>query len=89
MRICGWADVLDQADRVLLARVDEAAAAGEDSPLQNMLALMDVAQRAAARGDLRVAATSATGALSVTCSAIGRRAAHMILPGAVRPSAAL
>ncbi|EFL12764.1 conserved hypothetical protein [Streptomyces sp. C] len=27
----GWADVLDQADRVLLARVDEAAAAGEDS----------------------------------------------------------
>ncbi|MFE5561641.1 hypothetical protein [Streptomyces sp. NPDC056544] len=54
----GWADVLDQADRILLARVDEAAAAGEDSPLQNMLAFMDVAQRAAARGDLRVAATS-------------------------------
>ncbi|MGW1520821.1 hypothetical protein [Streptomyces sp. NPDC002287] len=54
----GWADVLDRADRVLLARVDEAAAAGEDSPLQNMLAFMDVAQRAAARGDLRVAATS-------------------------------
>ncbi|MFD6465615.1 hypothetical protein [Streptomyces goshikiensis] len=54
----GWADVLDQADRLLLARVDEAAAAGEDSPLQNMLAFMDVAQRAAARGDLRVTATS-------------------------------
>ncbi|MER7827016.1 hypothetical protein ABTX85_31155 [Streptomyces sp. NPDC096097] len=53
-----WADVLDQADRVLLARVGESAAAGEDSPLQNMLALMDVAQRAAARGNLRVAATS-------------------------------
>ncbi|MFD5510724.1 hypothetical protein ACFWIB_23550 [Streptomyces sp. NPDC127051] len=53
-----WADVLDQADRVLLARVDEAAAAGEDGPLQNMLALMDVARRAAAKGDLGVAATS-------------------------------
>ncbi|MFE5523476.1 hypothetical protein ACFQ9Q_38015 [Streptomyces virginiae] len=55
-----WADVLDQADRVLLARVDEAAAAGEDSPLQNILVLMDVARRAADRGNLRVAATSLT-----------------------------
>jgi hypothetical protein len=53
-----WADVLDQADRVLLARVEEAAAAGEDSPLQSMLAMMGVARRAAARGDLGVAATS-------------------------------
>ncbi|MFI9311459.1 hypothetical protein [Streptomyces triculaminicus] len=53
-----WADVLDQADRVLLARVEEAAAAGEDSPLQNMLAVMDVARRAAARGDLGVTAAS-------------------------------
>ncbi|MFI9311106.1 hypothetical protein [Streptomyces triculaminicus] len=53
-----WADVLDQADRVLVARVDEAAAAGEDSPLQNMLALMDMARRAAAKGDLGVAATA-------------------------------
>ncbi|MFD4144558.1 hypothetical protein [Streptomyces sp. NPDC058572] len=51
-----WADVLDQAGRVLLARVE--AAAGEDSPLQNMLAMMDVARRAAARGDLGVAAAS-------------------------------
>ncbi|MFI5867225.1 hypothetical protein [Streptomyces sp. NPDC051546] len=53
-----WADVLDQADSVLLARADEAAAAGEDSPLQNMLALMDVARRAATNGDLGIAATS-------------------------------
>ncbi|MFJ2565831.1 hypothetical protein ACIO02_23235 [Streptomyces sp. NPDC087568] len=53
-----WADFLDQADRVLLARVDEAAAVGEDSPLQNMLAMMDVARRTAAQGDLGVAATS-------------------------------
>ncbi|MFF4534213.1 hypothetical protein ACFY1P_33700 [Streptomyces sp. NPDC001407] len=53
-----WADVLDQVDRVLVARVDQATAVGEDSPLQNMLALMDVARRAAAKGDLGVAATS-------------------------------
>lgn len=53
-----WADVLDQADRVLLARVEEAAAVGGDSPLQNMLATMDVARQAAARGDLGVAATA-------------------------------
>jgi hypothetical protein len=53
-----WADFLDQADRVLLARVEEAAAAGEDSPLQNMLASMAVARRTAAQGDLGVAATS-------------------------------
>ncbi|MBK3603299.1 MULTISPECIES: hypothetical protein [unclassified Streptomyces] len=53
-----WSDFLDQADRLLLARVDEAAAAGEDSPLQNMLAMMAVARRTAAQGDLGVAATS-------------------------------
>lgn len=53
-----WFDVLDQADRVLLARVKEAEAAGEDSPLQNMLAVMDVARRSAATGDLGVAATA-------------------------------
>ena len=53
-----WSDVLDQADRVLLARVEEAEAAGEDSPLQNMLAMMDVARRSAAEGDLKVAATA-------------------------------
>ncbi|WOT40627.1 hypothetical protein [Streptomyces coeruleorubidus] len=52
-----WSEILDQADRVLLARVEEAAA-GEDSPLQNMLVMMAVARRAAARGDLAVAATS-------------------------------
>ncbi|MEU7428728.1 hypothetical protein [Streptomyces sp. NPDC040750] len=33
-----WTDFLDQADRVLLTRVEEAAAAGEDGPLQSMLA---------------------------------------------------
>ncbi|MCX4775263.1 MULTISPECIES: hypothetical protein [unclassified Streptomyces] len=53
-----WSDFLDQADRVLLARVEEAAAAGEDSPLQNMVASMAVALRTAAQGDLGVAATS-------------------------------
>lgn len=52
-----WSDVLDQADRVLLARAEESAP-GEDSPLQNMLAMMDVARRSAARGELAVAATS-------------------------------
>ncbi|MFJ3883204.1 hypothetical protein ACIPW5_37885 [Streptomyces sp. NPDC090077] len=54
----GWAAVLDEVDRVMLAGVGEAAAAGEDSALQNMLVFMDVGRRAAARGDLRVAATS-------------------------------
>ncbi|MEV5084024.1 hypothetical protein AB0K74_36285 [Streptomyces sp. NPDC056159] len=53
-----WSDALDQADRVLLARVQEAAAAGEDSPLQPMLAMMAVARRAAAKGDVQVAATA-------------------------------
>ncbi|WP_327372256.1 hypothetical protein [Streptomyces sp. NBC_01217] len=53
-----WADVLDQADRVLLARVEESAAAGEDSPLQNMLAMMGLACRSAAKGELGFAATS-------------------------------
>ncbi|MYS39133.1 hypothetical protein K388_07207 [Streptomyces sp. KhCrAH-43] len=53
-----WSDVLDQADRVLLARVEEAGADGEDSPLQNMLAVMGLACRAAGEGDFEVAATS-------------------------------
>ncbi|MET7356160.1 hypothetical protein [Streptomyces mirabilis] len=53
-----WADFLDQADRILVARVEEAAAVGEDSPLQSMLAVMDVARRAAASGDLELAAAS-------------------------------
>ncbi|MGW1776213.1 hypothetical protein [Streptomyces sp. NPDC002104] len=53
-----WSDVLDQADRVLLARVEEAGAEGDDDPLQNMLAVMGVACRSAAQGDLAVAATS-------------------------------
>ncbi|MEU7596564.1 hypothetical protein AB0B79_26550 [Streptomyces sp. NPDC039022] len=53
-----WSDVLDQADRVLLARAEAAEAADEDSPLQNMLAVMGVARRSAAEGDLGVAATA-------------------------------
>lgn len=53
-----WPDVLDQADRVLLARVEEVGAHGEDDPLQNMLAVMGLACRVAAEGDLEVAATS-------------------------------
>ncbi|MFI7360106.1 hypothetical protein ACIBTP_40085 [Streptomyces avidinii] len=53
-----WSDVLDQADRVLLARFEEVGAEGQDSPLQNMLAVMDLARRAAAEGDLALAATS-------------------------------
>ncbi|GAA2500342.1 hypothetical protein GCM10010406_41040 [Streptomyces thermolineatus] len=53
-----WSDVLDQAHLVLLARVAEAEAANEDSPLQNMLAMMGVAQRSAAEGDPGVTATA-------------------------------
>ncbi|MDX2993517.1 hypothetical protein [Streptomyces scabiei] len=53
-----WSEVLDQADRVLVARVEEAEAAGEESPLQSMLVMTDVARKAAARGDLGVATTS-------------------------------
>ncbi|MCX4971058.1 hypothetical protein OHA98_41340 [Streptomyces sp. NBC_00654] len=53
-----WAEVLDQADRVLLTRFEEAGTTGEDSPLQNMLAPMDMARQYAAEGDLGMAATS-------------------------------
>ncbi|MFI6729239.1 hypothetical protein NRF20_01140 [Streptomyces sp. R-74717] len=43
---------------MLLARVEEAAAGGEDSPLQNMLAMLAVACRSAANGKPGVAATA-------------------------------
>ncbi|MFI8308537.1 hypothetical protein ACIF80_35095 [Streptomyces sp. NPDC085927] len=52
-----WSGVLDQADGMLLARVEAVEAAGEDSPLQNMLAMMGVARRSTAEGDLGVTAT--------------------------------
>ncbi|WP_240512460.1 hypothetical protein [Streptomyces griseoruber] len=53
-----WSEVLEQADRVLVARVEEASAAGEESLLESMLVMTDVARKAAARGDLGVATTS-------------------------------
>ncbi|MER5959341.1 hypothetical protein [Streptomyces longhuiensis] len=49
--------VLEQADHVLLARLG-ADAADEDSPLQNLLAMIDLARRFAVDGNLEVAATA-------------------------------
>ncbi|MFD3485018.1 hypothetical protein [Streptomyces sp. NPDC058665] len=52
-----WSDVLDQADRALLARA-EREAGGEDSPLQSMVTMMGMACRSAAEGDLEQAAVA-------------------------------
>ncbi|WP_329295945.1 hypothetical protein [Streptomyces sp. NBC_01455] len=52
-----WSDVLDQADRALLARA-EREAGSEDSPLQSMLTIMGMACWSAAEGDLKQAAVA-------------------------------
>ncbi|SCK54003.1 hypothetical protein YUYDRAFT_07075 [Streptomyces sp. ScaeMP-e48] len=52
-----WSTVLNEADRVLVARQEEEAD-GEDKVLHGMLAMMDLACRAAAEDNLTQAATS-------------------------------
>ncbi|MEV7526186.1 hypothetical protein [Streptomyces sp. NPDC091371] len=54
-----WSDVLDQADRVLSASLDERQTAGNvDGPLQGIVTMLDMARRSAAEGDLAQAATA-------------------------------
>ncbi len=56
-----WSEVLNEADRVLVARLEREASGegeGEDEVLQGMLALMDLACPSAAEGNLTQAVTS-------------------------------
>lgn len=52
-----WPKVLNEADRVLVARLEQGTD-GEGEVLQGMLAMMDLVCRAAAEGNLTRAATS-------------------------------
>lgn len=47
-----WPEVLDQADRVLRARLGEDAADGEDETLHSLAMMLGMASRNAAEGDL-------------------------------------
>ncbi|GAA3079342.1 hypothetical protein [Streptomyces glomeratus] len=47
-----WPEVLDQADRVLGARLGEDAADGGDETLQSIALMLEMASRIAAEGDL-------------------------------------
>ncbi|SEG94804.1 hypothetical protein SAMN05216223_13127 [Actinacidiphila yanglinensis] len=51
-----WADVLQQADRVLQARLEERGDAGEDEPLLDLASVLGIACQNAAEGDLHQAA---------------------------------
>ncbi|MGW1658444.1 hypothetical protein [Streptomyces atratus] len=54
-----WSEVLNEADRVLVARLErEADGDGEGEVLQGMLAMMDLACRSGAEDNLTQAATS-------------------------------
>ena len=52
-----WSEVLNEADRVLVARLEQETD-GEGEVLQGMLAMMDLACRSAAEDNLTQAATS-------------------------------
>ncbi|MET9324877.1 hypothetical protein ABZX75_32740 [Streptomyces sp. NPDC003038] len=54
-----WSDVLDQADRVLSARLDERQTADDVSgSLHGLVTMIDMARRSAAEGDPAQAATA-------------------------------
>lgn len=50
-----WVDVLEQADRVLQARLEESGDVDEDEPLLSIASLLGIARDNAAEGDLRQA----------------------------------
>jgi hypothetical protein len=52
-----WAEVLEQADRVLQARLEERGDVGDDEPLLDLSSLLDIARQNAAENDLRQATT--------------------------------
>jgi hypothetical protein len=52
-----WVEVLDQADRVLQARLEEHGDVGDDEPLLDLASLLDIARQNAAENDLRQATT--------------------------------
>lgn len=52
-----WVEVLDQADRVLQARLEEHGNVGDDEPLLNLASILGIARQNAAENDLRQAAT--------------------------------
>lgn len=63
-----WADVLEQADRVLQARLEESGDVGEDEPLLSIASMLGIACQNAAEGDLRQATVPLA-----TCESIAGR----------------